>query len=281
MKRCLLLIPLVLAACGSEIIVHDVDEKQANAIIVLLDDNQIRATKLQVVNGRVTNYSVAVSASASMGALKVLQLNEYPQKKVNDYAEVYKEAGLIPTASQEKANKLRSIEGEIEKQLRLINDVLDAEVNIVMPDETALRTTEDAQSPTTASVAIKYMPGRGGSKPVSEPYVQAMVAASVEKLTPDKVVVVMTPATKTSAADSEKCADGTIPGAQKTWIQRLTPKAQNMLSAGVLIAMLILCLGLVFGQVRLRNVRGRLIKLQNEIARARRKSETPAPVQQS
>ena len=49
-----------------------------------------------------------------------------------------------------------------------------------------------------------------------------------------------------------------------------------MLLAGMLILLLILSLGLVFGQIRLKTVRGRLLRLQNEIARARRKSDVPA-----
>src|SRR5687767_288226 len=121
MKRAFLL-PLVLAACGSETIVHDIDEKQANNILVLLDESSIRAAKLQVSNGRTTSYSILVPSGVSIQALKVLGQNEFPQKRVDDYGAVYKEQGLIPTASMEKAKKLQAIEGEIEKQLRLIND---------------------------------------------------------------------------------------------------------------------------------------------------------------
>ena len=83
---------------------------------------------------------------------------------------------MIPSRIQEAAQKLSALEGEIERQLKLIVGVLDVEVQLVMPEQSPLD-TQDTMTPTTASVTVKYLPGTDGSKPLSEPQVRALVAA--------------------------------------------------------------------------------------------------------
>jgi type III secretion system YscJ/HrcJ family lipoprotein len=273
MKQLPFVLVLFAGACGTETIVHELDEKQANKILVLLSEQRgIAANKLRVDTGRKVYYDIAVPAKSKVDAMALLNDLEYPRRDIRDYTKVFEQQGLIPTAAQEKAKKLEALEGEIAKQLLVINDVLDAEVNITMPEDSALRTTDEAAAPTTASVTIRYMP-RNGSKPVSEPSVQAIVAASVEKLTPDRVVVVMTPVVRASDKDSP---DAPRAGGKGIFDQYSARMQLNILIliAGVTI---VLCLAIFFTQIRLRTVRGRLIKLQNEIARARRKSDTPPP----
>lgn len=257
----------VLPACGVETVIHDVGEKEANEIVVLLADHEINSVKQVKDTGRQILYSIAVKPAQRVPALKILNENDYPRRTPDGYDSVYKESGLIPTSSEEKAKRLRAIEGEIERQLTLVAGVLDAQVNLVIPEESALRTNEEVRTPTTASVTVKYLPGQGGTKPLSEPEIRAIVAAGVEKLSPDHVVVVMTEA-RPPVAVAAACPEG---GGKL--LGKLSERSQKLMIAGVGILIIILGLGLVFGQIRLRNVRGRLIRLQNEIAKARRKPE--------
>src|SRR4051812_33004652 len=127
--------------------------------------------------GRTVSYSISVPGKARLEAIKVLNQNEMPRRKDMGYIDVFKDSGLIPTAAEERAKGLAAIEGEIERQLKLVDGILDVQVNLVLPEETALRTAQDVRSPTTASVTIKYLSGQGGAKPLSEPQVQAVVAA--------------------------------------------------------------------------------------------------------
>jgi type III secretion protein J len=254
---------LLLAGCGTETVVHSLNEKEANTIVEVMADSDITATKIMNATGREVVYDIAVPAAQRLGAIKVLNKNELPRRRDKGYDEVFAGGGLIPTAAEEKAKKLAALEGEIERQLKLIEGVLDVQVQVVMPEESSLRTTQEQEPTTTASVTIRYLPGVGGARPVSEPEVQAIVAAGVEKLMPENVVVLMRPAGPPPQA--------TAAPAKLTGLAVLGNKA---LTIGLVALLLIIALegaGVIAAQVRLRTVRGRLIKLQNEIAKARSK----------
>lgn len=260
---------MTLVACGSEIIVHNVDEREANRIIETLANDNIMSQKGMVDTGREVYFTIRVATSQHLDAIRVLNKYELPRRKDLGYNEIFgvDSGGLIPTSGEERAKQLAALEGEIERQLKLIQGILDVQVQIVSPEESALRTSQESRPPTTTSVTIKYMPGAGGSKPLSEPQVQAIVAAGVEKLTPDRVVVVMTPAGSPSKIKSPSSSRGGRIGG----IRGVTQKQFNMIGMAVALVILLLALGLVYAQLRLRSVRGRLMRLQTEIARARRK----------
>ena len=273
----LLLSASLLTACGAETVVHDLDEKEANDIVVLLANRDIVAKKTMRDTGRQVFYNITVPSGQRIDALEILTSHNYPRGKRSGYGEVFQGDGLIPTAAEEKAKKLQAIEGEIEKQLSVVDGIIDVEVNVVMPDESALRTAEDQMAPTTASVTVKYMGGKDGAKPLNEGQIETLVAAGVEKLTADKVKVIMTEA---STGMASSCPEST--GKGKGILGRLGDKAQKGILAGAITLFLLLSLLIVFGQVRLRNVRARLIRLQDEIAKARRKATTeslPAPTE--
>jgi type III secretion protein J len=257
---------LAAAGCASEVIVHKVDEREANRIIeVLAEEEKITAVKGVVDTGREVYFTIAVPAGDRLPAIKTLNRFEMPMPLDKGYEGTFSEGGLIPTSAEERAKYLQALEGEIQKQLKLIDGILDAEVQIVVPEKDALQTTEAQRPDTTASVTVKYLPGQGNTKPLSEPQVQAIVAAGVEGLTPDRVVVVMTPGgigrKAPVVADRPK-------GGKTIWDD---PKQRNIIGITILSVVLLLCLGLVYMQIRLRTVRGRLIRLQNEIAKARRR----------
>lgn len=256
----------VLAGCGVEAVVHGINEKEANTILEVLGDNDVGAQKLTNASGRVVVFDISVSASDRIKAIKILNKYELPRRRDRGYAEVFEGGGMIPTSSEERAKRMAALEGEIERQLKLIEGVLDVQVQIVQPEESALRTTKEQEPSTTASVTIKYMPGPNNTRPVSEPEVQAIVAAGVEKLLPENVVVLMRQAGPPPAADAETAAKGVCKG-----LACLGAKWLMIGLSGLLLVILLLGLGLVFAELRLRGVRGRLIRLQNEIAKARKK----------
>lgn len=258
------------SGCGVDAVVHGIDEREANHVIEVLADGDIAATKMVVDNGRTTSFTITVPNKNRIEATKILNRYQMPRRAESGYLEIFKDGGLIPTAGEERAKQLAAVEGEIEKQLHLIDGILDSQVQLVIPEETALRTAQDVRAPTTASVTIKYLPGLGGAKPLSEPQVQAIVAAGVERLTPDNVVVVMTPALFARAGNDLDRREGALRGVSA---RQMTLGATV---AGVLV--LLLGVGLVTSQFQLTRVRGRLSRLQNEIAKARRKpGDTPPP----
>jgi type III secretion protein J len=252
-----------LVGCSTEIVVHGVGEREANRIVEVLSNEDINANKITNASGREIVYDISVSASQRIDAIKTLNEHELPRRRDRGYSEVFGESGLIPTSSEEKAKRLEALEGEIERQLKLIDGVLDVEVQIVMPDESALRTTKEQESPTTASVALKYLPRTDGSKPVTEAEVQAVVAAGVERLMPENVVVLMRRIDVQAQPDKKSAAIA--------FGTRVSSKVMSSIIIGVGSLVVFLLIVVIFSQWQLRTVRGRLMRLQAEIAKARKK----------
>ena len=260
---------LLAAACGSETIVQKINEREANEILEVLDEASIPANKGVIDTGREVFFNIQVPAGQRIKAIKTLNKYNLPRPRDMGYNEVFgaQSSGLIPTNTEERAKLLQALEGEIQQQLKLVDGILDASVNIVLPAEDALKTTKDIQTLPSASVTIKYMPTASGAKPLSEPQVQAIVAAAVERLTPDRVVVVMTPGGGAPGPGGRSECPPDHNG--RMW--GMTGKTLNLIAVVILVILLLMAMGLVYGQVRLRTVRSRLIRLQNEIAKARRK----------
>ncbi len=251
-----------LLGCAAEPIAHMLGEREANQMVELLAENGIDAQKLTADNGRTVSYTIAVGGSRRLQAISLLNRYEMPRRADMGYTEVFKEGGLIPTAGEEKAKQLAALEGEIEKQLRLVNGILDVQVQLVQPEENALRTAQDVRSPVTASVTIKYLPASDHTKPLTEQQVQAVVAAGVERLTADNVVVVMTPTGTVAGRDTER------PGNQARSVNDKNMKLALVLVVIVIGALLLALIG-VF--LRMQTVAGRFARLQAEIAKARRR----------
>ena len=267
---CIVLISF-LASCGTEAIVHDLGEREANRILELLADKNIQGLKLMNDKGRTVTYTIHVPSANRMDAIRMLNQNDFPRRKDKGYHEIFSESGLIPTSTEERAKKMAAIEGEIERQLKLIDGILDVEVQLVIPEENALRTAEEQRPKTTASVTIRYLSGADGAKPLTEPQVQAIVAAGVEKLAAADVVVLMKPSDGFQAASAAKPE-------QVSGIRGWSQKQVNWAIVGVIAFILFLLLGLLFLQMRLKIVRDKLIRLQTEIAKARKKPGEELPV---
>lgn len=270
-KHLLLLLILGTATgCGVETVVNGLSERDANRIIELFADNQITTTKGVTDTGREIFYNISVPQKSRLDAIRLLNLHELPRRKDKGYSEVFSDTGLIPTSAEEKAKKMAALEGEIERQLKLIDGILDTQVQIVIPEESALRTAEDQISPTTASVTLRYLPGAGGAKPITEQQVQTLVSAGVEKLTADRVFPLLTPVRRIG----ELTVPETAAPAGGSWLSRVPAKTVNVLTIIILAIILGLSLLLLSGHLRLRTAQARLLRLQNEIAKAQRRAQS-------
>ncbi|MDH2909938.1 MAG: flagellar M-ring protein FliF [Candidatus Eremiobacteraeota bacterium] len=100
--------------------------------------------------------------------------------------EIFDRTNFGMTQFQERIDKTRAIEGELERTINGLTPVEASRVSIVTPDHTLY---SDSQEPTTASVAIKLRPGQGldGSQVEG---ITMLVARSVEGLKPVNVTIV-------------------------------------------------------------------------------------------
>src|SRR5436190_15938304 len=104
---------LGLLGCTTEI-QHELDEGQANRIVVLLAQHGITARKERdhsASRGAAT-WVIGVPSADAVRAWQLLRDNELPARPVKGFGEVFAQPSLIPSATEEKALLHEALSGE-------------------------------------------------------------------------------------------------------------------------------------------------------------------------
>lgn len=182
----------LLAACSRIELYQNLSEEDANEMLVLLSENNIKAVKKKTTVQNEISYSIEVSESDMVRARSLLLQHNLPRRKELGLTGVYKEKGLIPTPDEQKARYLLALKGEIINSLRRIPQVVDVDVvlNVPTKDEFASADQEHQQRP-TASAVIRVKPDESGLTPITEAKMQQFIANAVEGLNPRDVTVMI------------------------------------------------------------------------------------------
>jgi flagellar M-ring protein FliF len=100
--------------------------------------------------------------------------------------ELFDRTNFGMTEFQEKLDKTRAIEGELQRTIDGLDPVESSKVNIAAPDQSLYTST---QEPTTASVAVKTKPG-ATLTPAQVKGITQLVANAVSGLKPENVTIV-------------------------------------------------------------------------------------------
>ncbi|MBV9155122.1 MAG: hypothetical protein JO097_02600 [Acidobacteriaceae bacterium] len=191
MKRLLLLLPLILLvqACAHKIEMG-LSEREAQEIVVTLRENGIDAfaepDSLSKKGSASWQVKIRGGGEETVTAWKILREHGLPHENVAGLDDVFKNSGIIPTATEEKARMVVGLAGELTRTLRSLPGVVDARVHVVLPDNSTLIDEKD-KAPTTASVLVRY---RGDRPPLTDDEIRGLVAKGVEGLTAENVDVV-------------------------------------------------------------------------------------------
>jgi type III secretion protein J len=191
MKQSLLplLLMIVLAACTHKIEVG-LSEREAQEIVVTLRESGIDAYAEPDSLGKKDNalwqVKIRGGGEQTVTAWKILREHGLPHEKVEGLDDVFKNSGMIPTATEEKARMVVGLAGELTRTLRSLPGVVDARVHVVLPDNSTL-IDEKNKAFTTASVLVRY---RGDHPPLSDAEIRGLVAKGVEGLAAENVDVV-------------------------------------------------------------------------------------------
>jgi type III secretion protein J len=181
---------LILCGCVTHELQTGLSEQDAQEIVVLLNEHGIDASAGKAASEKKgeEKWSVVIKGGDQnlARAWRVLQENGLPRQKDHGLEDVFSNAGMIPTATEERARLLLGTSGEISRTLKSVDGVVDAHVLIVMPDSSPILDKTD-RVPPTASVLIKY---RGDASPLSEEDVKKLVARAVEGLQAENVAVI-------------------------------------------------------------------------------------------
>jgi type III secretion protein J len=186
-----ILLTLGLCACASREVASGLSEQDAQEIVAVLKEGGVDAVPLRVAGSdrnAAPSWAVKMRGGEqnSVLAWRILKENGLPRQQVKGLEEVFSTTGMIPTASEEKARLLMALSGELSRTLKTVEGVVDARVQVVLPDNSPLL-DKSQWSPPTASVLIRY---RGNQLPLSEDEVKKLVARGIEGLQAENVGVV-------------------------------------------------------------------------------------------
>lgn len=157
-----------LTACEhSMMIINDVDEREANEIVVFLASKGIPAQKSAAVSAApggaegVQKYSISVESNQATDAMAILNQNGLPRKKGTTLLELFAASGLMSSDKQETIRYQAGLAQQIANMIRKIDGVIDADVQLSFPVESttpiAPGGAQIAPKKITAAVYVKHM----------------------------------------------------------------------------------------------------------------------------
>lgn len=183
---------LALPGCR-ESLHHDIDERAANEVVVVLAQTGVIARKEPRAEGR---WDVSVPATQHARALEVLASTGLPRREI-----AVPEAGgsaLVPTADQESQRRARALAADLERTLLSMPGVLDVRVHLVLPAPAA-RFDPQAAAPPRASIVLAH---RADLAAPELDAIRAIVQGAVEGIGWDDISVVWSPQTLPTASPS-------------------------------------------------------------------------------
>ena len=218
---------LLLTGCEHNMmIINDVDEREANEIVVFLASKGITASKVAFVSTapggtQGTKYSIAVDADHSTEAMAYLNQNGLPRKKGTNLLDLFGAAGLMSSDKQETIRYQAGLAEQLANMIRKIDGVIDADVQLSFPVEsTSPIMPGGVAAPVSKITAAVYVKHQGilddpNSHLISK--IKRLVAGSVTGLDINDVTVI---------SDRSRFTDLSLAPSTET----LEPKAKEYVS---------------------------------------------------
>lgn len=187
---------ILLTACGSQkTIVHGLDEREANDIVVFLAKRGIEALKVQNVGSgsgaaqTVILWDITVSPEKAVEATAALNEGGYPKRPGQNLLTIFPKSGLVPSEMEEKIRYQAGLAEQIASTIRKIDGILDADVQLSIPEEDPLNPTAKREH-VSASVYVKHTGVLDDPNSQLIPKIKRFVSSSVQGLDYDNVTVI-------------------------------------------------------------------------------------------
>lgn len=165
--RCLTLILslFLLAGCEKKMeIVSNLEEREANEIIVFLASKGIAAIKLPSTSSSPgagqgsSKWSISVDENVSTDAMAILNQNGLPRIKGVNLLDLFAKQGLMSSEKEEQIRYQAGLAEQIATTIRKIDGVIDADVQISFPsaDSSNVLPGEVVVTKITAAVYVKH-----------------------------------------------------------------------------------------------------------------------------
>ncbi len=156
---------LLLSACQNNmVIINDVEEREANEIVVFLASRNIQAHKIVSTSagpGTTSTsavFTIAVDSSKATDAMALLNQNGFPRKKSTTLLELFAKQGLMSSEKEETIRYQAGLAEQIAGTIRKIDGVIDADVQLSFPpaESGLVAPGQQPQQKVTASVYVKH-----------------------------------------------------------------------------------------------------------------------------
>lgn len=185
------------ASCESRrTIVNQLDEKEANEILVFLSTRGIQASKVRTAEAgggggaKIPLFDISVSEDQATEAMSLLNQAGLPRRRAQNLLGIFANVGLVPSEMQDKIRYQAGLAEQIASTIRKIDGVLDAEVQISFPEEDPLNPGAEKKQKITASVYVKHNGVLDDPNSHLITKIKRLVAASVVGLDFDNVTVI-------------------------------------------------------------------------------------------
>jgi type III secretion protein J len=187
----------LLASCaGNQSIVNNVDEREANEIVVFLASKGIVAQKVAAatsgagVNTPTDMYMITVDQDRSTDAMALLNRYGLPRRQGTNLLTLFAKGGLMSSDREETIRYQAGLAEELKNTIRKIDGVLDADVQISFPP-TELNPVPGAIQPKiTAAVYVKHQGVMEDPNSHMEVKIKRLLAGSVNGLNFEDVSVI-------------------------------------------------------------------------------------------
>jgi len=188
---------LLFVGCeSSHTIVNNIDERQANEIVVFLSSYGITAQKLPSTSGGGVGgtgpsnmWNIAVPPTKTTEAMSILNRVGLPRRTGKSLLDLFGQTGLMSSDKQETIRYQMGLEKDLENMIRQIDGVVDAVVKLSFPEEQGIGAEATKEKP-RAAVFVKHegVVDNPNSHLVTK--IRRLIASSVAELTFDNVTVV-------------------------------------------------------------------------------------------
>lgn len=183
---------LLLGACTSEPLLHQLDETQANEILLALDEGGVGGEKRRA-DGADAGWIVEVRPRDVATARRILAERELPRPRTPGFGEVFGEPGMVPTPVEEHARYLHALSGELSRSLEALDGVVEARVHLGLPQDDPLSPGE--RRPARAAVLVRCRPAACPAVRAMESGIRSLVAGAADGLSADSVSLLVAEAT--------------------------------------------------------------------------------------
>ena len=196
-----LLIILLFTSCETnQAIAHNVDEREANEIVVFLASKGIIAQKVESAaaagagagNAPTNMYDINVDPHKSTEAMALLNRFGLPRQSGTNLLTLFAKSGLMSSDREETIRYQAGLAEELKNTIRKIDGIIDAEVQLSFPPtELTPNLTPGATPPkVTAAVYIKHQGVMEDPNSHLEVKIKRLLAGSVNGLDFENVSVI-------------------------------------------------------------------------------------------